>query len=244
MQYKETKPCAGLAPYVHSFWELIGEKKDGRWERNFPDGCAGVVTNLGEDCWTDNGAVRLEYGKTYAVGAMTTYKDSFISEDTHLVGVCLKPATFGVFFRYLSQDQFTDQTVEFERTYSLDIDKLLADPFHYLNYFFLGKQHKANYSLWPVINDIHANDGQLSVHQLAQRNCMNVRQLERGFKKDVGMTPKAYSNIIRFQKVLRMINNPDANCSFLDIAFECGYYDHPHLTNEIKRKTGLNPSQL
>jgi len=32
--------------------------------------------------------------------------------------------------------------------------------------------------------------------------------------------------------------------SLLAIAFECGYYDHSHLTDEIKRNTGFSPSKL
>lgn len=69
-----------------------------------------------------------------------------------------------------------------------------------------------------------------------------IRQLERNFKKHIGLSPKEYSNIIRFQNALSLIKNE--NRSLLDIALECGYYDHSHLVNEIKRNTGFPPSQL
>ncbi|WLD25209.1 AraC family transcriptional regulator [Flavobacterium dauae] len=49
---------------------------------------------------------------------------------------------------------------------------------------------------------------------------------------------------MRFQNALNIIKNSDKNRNFSDIAFECGYYDHSHLTNEIKQNTGLSPSQL
>ncbi|WP_390937226.1 helix-turn-helix domain-containing protein [Parapedobacter soli] len=98
--------------------------------------------------------------------------------------------------------------------------------------------------LQAVINDIHSANGQISVYDLSKRHCTTVRQLERIFKKNIGISPKEYSNIIRFQNALRIIRNSDKNRSLLDIAFECGYYDHSHLTNEIKRNTGLVPSQI
>lgn len=79
---------------------------------------------------------------------------------------------------------------------------------------------------------------------LARGNFTTVRQLERHFKKHIGLSPKEYSNIIRFQNALGMIKNSEADRSLLDIAFECGYYDHSHLANEIKRHTGLSPSLL
>jgi AraC-like DNA-binding protein len=54
----------------------------------------------------------------------------------------------------------------------------------------------------------------------------------------------SYSNIIRFQNALTVIKKADNKRSLLDIAFECGFYDHSHLANEIKRNTGLAPTQL
>ncbi|PTX15079.1 helix-turn-helix protein [Pontibacter mucosus] len=98
--------------------------------------------------------------------------------------------------------------------------------------------------LQAVIDDIHQSNGQLSISKLAERNSISIRQLERNFKTHVGITPKEYSNIVRFQNALAAIKSPDMKRSLLDIAFEYGYYDHSHLTNEIKRNTGLSPSQL
>ena len=130
MEYKEVKPCLELEPFIHSFWELKGGESDRQWERNFPDGCPGLVLNLGETCVTDNGSLGMEFGKTYVVGAMTSFKDSFIDSNTHLLGVCLKPATFSNFYDYAPQNELTDSTVEFERLKSFNIDKVLKDPFY------------------------------------------------------------------------------------------------------------------
>jgi len=244
MEYKEIKPYIELEPYIHSYWELKGDEHDSHWERNFPDGCAGVVINLADNCLTDNGSVSMELGKTYVVGAMASFKDSFIDSGTHLLGVCLKPATFANFYTYVAQNELIDNTVEFEKSNSFNVDKIFEDPFNYLNQFFIDRTKSKKNQLQPVINDIHSSNGQLSVYELSKRNYTTVRQLERIFKTHIGISPKEYSNIIRFQKALSIIKNSSENRSFLDIAFECGFYDHSHLANEIKRKTGLSPSQL
>ncbi|WP_398358623.1 helix-turn-helix domain-containing protein [Sphingobacterium wenxiniae] len=68
--------------------------------------------------------------------------------------------------------------------------------------------------------------------------------MERNFKRFIGLSPKEYSNIIRFRNALNLIKKSNQNRSLLDIAFECGYYDHSHLANEIKRITGLPPSSF
>jgi AraC-like DNA-binding protein len=244
MKHKEIKPCTELAPFIHSFWELRGDEQDKQWERNFPDGCAGLVMNLGETCLTDNGSVSMEFGKTYVVGAMTSFKDSFINSNTHLTGVCLKPAAFSNFYNYAPQNELTDNTIEFDKSNSFNIDKIIENSFNYLNRFFTDRIKSKNNQLQSVIQDIHNSNGQLSIYELSKKNYMTVRQLERNFKAQIGLSPKEYSNIIRFQNALRIVKTSNENRSLLDIAFECGYYDHAHLANEIKRKTGLSPSQF
>src|SRR5688500_12057322 len=144
MKYKEIKPCIELESFIHSFWELKGKEHDRRWERNFPDGCAGLVINLGEDCLTDNGLVSMEFGNRYVVGGVTSFKDSFIDSTTHLVGVCLKPGTFANFYNYASQNELTDNTVEFEKANSFNLTKVLKNPFNYLNQLFTDRIKSKN----------------------------------------------------------------------------------------------------
>lgn len=244
MKYIETKPYKDLEPFIHSYWELKGEDSDSQWERNFPDGCAGLVMNVGDTCLTDNGSVSMEFGKTYVVGAMTSFKDSFIDSNTHLLGVCFKPATFPNFYNYVPQDELLDNSIEFEKNNSFNIDRILANPSNYLNQYFLDRIKTKENHLQSIINDIHASKGRLNISELSRRNHVTVRQLERNFKSTLGISPKEYSNIIRFQNALSIIKNSRKNRSLLDIAFECGYYDHSHLNNEIKRNTGLPPSKL
>ncbi|WP_266203089.1 helix-turn-helix transcriptional regulator [Pontibacter kalidii] len=244
MEYKETNPCTALAPYIHSFWELKGDDHDRQWERNFPDGCPGLVLNVGDSCSTDNGTVVMDFGKTYVVGAMTSFKDSFIDGDTHLFGVCLKPGVFYNFYNYTSQNELANKTVQLEKPHSFELDKFLKSPVYYLNAFFTDRLQNRNGLLQSIMDDIHQSNGQISIKKLAERKAISIRQLERKFRTHIGITPKEYANIVRFQHALTLIKNSDKKRSLLDIAFACGYYDHAHLTNEIKRNTGLSPSQF
>lgn len=244
MEYKETKPCTELEPFIHSFWEMKGGEHDRQWERNFPDGCAGLVLNLGDTCITDNGSITMEFGKTYVVGAMTSFKDRFVDNNTHLLGVCLKPATFSNFYNYAPQNELTNNTVEFDKTHSFNIDGILKNPANYLNQFYTDRIRKRDNQLQSILEDIHNSNGQLTIYELARRNYKTIRQLERNFRTYIGISPKEYSNIIRFQNALTVIKKADNKRSLLDIAFECGFYDHSHLANDIKRNTGLAPTQL
>ncbi|MFD2582530.1 DUF6597 domain-containing transcriptional factor [Pedobacter vanadiisoli] len=244
MQYIKVKPKKELEPFIHFYWELRGNKLETQLERVYPDGCPGILMNLGSVCLTDNGSVGMEFGKTYVVGAMNSFKDTFINNDTHLLGVCLKPATFSNFYSYASQNELINETIEFEKANSFNVNKILTDPYNYFDHFFSERIKSKSIQLQSVIDDIYYNKGQMCICELAKRNFTTTRQLERNFKKHIGLSPKEYSNIIRFQNAMSIIKKPNQNRSLLDIAFECGYYDHSHLTNEIKRNTGLSPSLL
>lgn len=242
MKHHEATPCAELANYIHSFWELKGDDNDCQWERIFPDGCSGIIVNVGESCQTDSGSAMMEHGKTYVVGAMTSFKDTFIDRNTHLLGVCLKPAMFSSFYNYISQHELTDHTVEFDLPFSFDMGKIHKDRYAYLNRYFLDRKRDVNQLLQSMLKDIHVYKGQVSVYDVAKRNFTTVRQVERMFRTHIGLTPKEYIKIVRFQSVLSRMN--DAQTSLSDIAFEGGFYDQSHLTNEMKRYTGLTPARL
>lgn len=159
MKYKKIKPCRELESYIHFYWELNGQNVERQWERVFPDGCAGIVMNFGDNCITDNGSTIMEFGKTYIVGAMTSFKDSFIDSDTHLIGVCLKPATFENFYSYAPQNELTNDTIEFEKSNSFNIDKTFENPFSYFNHFYTERIKTKSNQLQSIINDIHCTNG-------------------------------------------------------------------------------------
>lgn len=244
MEYKIAKPYKELEPFIHFYWELKGNESGKQRERVFPDGCAGIILNLGNKCLTDNGRNALEFGKTYVVGAMNAFKESIIDADTHLVGVCLKPGTFVNFYSYAPQCELVNDTIELEKSNSFSAGKALDHSFRYFDVFYSERIKSKTNQLQSVIDDVHSANGVISIRELAKRNFTTVRQLERNFSKLIGLSPKEYANIIRFQHALGLIRCSKQERSLSDIAFECGYYDHSHLSLEIKRKTGFSPSSL
>jgi AraC-like DNA-binding protein len=64
------------------------------------------------------------------------------------------------------------------------------------------------------------------------------------FNEHMGISPKEFIKVIRFQQVLKRIRKKDYKESFSQLAYEMGYYDHAHLTNEVKRYSGFNPTTL
>ncbi len=88
---------------------------------------------------------------------------------------------------------------------------------------------------------INASNGRLPIHKLADDSHMSRRQFIRRFKKAIGVSPKQFSRVIRFQKAL-YLNSRGVNWS--DIALTCGYYDQAHFIKEIRHFSDHPPQKL
>jgi AraC-like DNA-binding protein len=69
------------------------------------------------------------------------------------------------------------------------------------------------------------------------------RQFDRKFDELVGVNPKRFLRIVRFDKAFRMKNRFPKK-DWLSIAIECGYHDYQHLAKDYKEFTGLSPAQF
>lgn len=85
-------------------------------------------------------------------------------------------------------------------------------------------------------------DNSISVDGMAKCACLSRKQFERVFSNAVGMKPKEYSCVVRFQKSLWLMQN--GNRDFADIAYSCGYSDQSHFIRECRRYSGATPAEL
>ncbi len=79
------------------------------------------------------------------------------------------------------------------------------------------------------------------ISEYAAISNMSLRSFERKFTNQIGISPKQYIQLSRFEKVLKMkIVYP--NKSWTAIAHDCGYYDQMHMIRNFKQFTNRNPS--
>lgn len=92
------------------------------------------------------------------------------------------------------------------------------------------------------VDQIIKNPTQLSINKLSEKVGFSQKHLIKIFKEHVGLSPKAFLKIVRFQKAISDIEiNKTAN--WTDIAIDCGYYDQAHFINDFKDFSGFTPTQ-
>jgi AraC-like DNA-binding protein len=94
-----------------------------------------------------------------------------------------------------------------------------------------------------AIKIIKNSNGQIKSQDIAQEVCLGIKQFERNFSKYVGLNPKKYTSIVRFQNVLQM-KRKFKNANMYQLAFDNGYYDQSHFNNDFKSLTGLTPKKF
>jgi len=92
----------------------------------------------------------------------------------------------------------------------------------------------------PALDLIFSANGRLSIADMVKASGINERKLERLFKTHVGLGPKYYARIIRFNYIFKLIKSKNTNWS--DIVFQAGYYDQSHFIRDFKTFTGVDPS--
>ncbi len=63
------------------------------------------------------------------------------------------------------------------------------------------------------------------------------------FKDEVGLTPKAYCRVRRFQAAIERLRGERA-VNWSALAADCGFYDQSHLVHEFRAFAGLTPGEL
>lgn len=77
--------------------------------------------------------------------------------------------------------------------------------------------------------------------ELAAACFLSLRQLERRFKRCIGVSPKMFARLLRFEALLdSLIRGP--SISFADLSTRLGYHDQAHVIREFKTWSGCTPT--
>ncbi len=172
--------------------------------------------------------------------------------DASYFGVRLKP---GLFISYqgltlkdtTNQEIFLEQIeddlfVFFRELQELHSLSLKAELFH--TYFdscinVTGANDLTGY----ILCEINSLQGNVRIHELADELHYSERHMSRIFLDAMGITPKTFARIVRFQNVIDSILHQPV-LSLCDYLAELGYADQSHFQREFKEYTGITPRRF
>jgi AraC-like DNA-binding protein len=93
-----------------------------------------------------------------------------------------------------------------------------------------------------IVQLITKTGGIIDINRMASEAYLCRKQFERIFAEHIGISPKQYLKIIRFQFALFQ-KQRKADMNMLDLSCECGYFDKSHFINDFKSLCGLTPKQ-
>lgn len=219
-----------------------------------PEHC---LTFYPRDCenveYADSG---LKTGKLSAVlfGQQTEVTNRYVGKDFLLFQIVFKP---GALYRITGVPSYeiTNAYLDAELFFNKEIKQVnnrLNDCKNYPEMVtvvehFLLQQIKAKLRdahRMDIVNDLMIkNSAACTVDWLAKESCLSMRQFERVFNERMGVSPKYFTKVARFENAFRMKNKyPDKD--WLTIALHCGYYDYQHLVKDYKNITLKTPVEF
>lgn len=245
--YREYSPIRELQPYIACYWtsKTINATNEVITSRVIPDGCMDIVFDIGE----------INKGKCGSVcGLMTKFSEEEVKGISEFLGVRFWPGGIIPFLK-ISANDFTDKLVSLddilgklafeisERLYSAETLSQRLMIIEGVLVKLLLKAGVANELMIRALYEIYRHKAIISINNLSQEMSISQRQLSRKFQNWIGTNPKTFINIVRFQNIIKQLNE-STNINFQDVVLENGYYDQAHFIKDFKNFYGKTPGRL
>jgi AraC-like DNA-binding protein len=255
MRYNQIQPPGYIKNYVRYFWTLESTC-EGTVPKTFgpvADGCPGFIFQQAEKgSFYDE--VKEDLPALFLYGQTTRPREIHTGAQFHALGASFYPNALKLIFGF-NANELTDTCIDLnalsEEHGTPLSDKLLNsssihDQVEILSSFLFLLIQKNNVqtdkAIHFVITEIIASNGSVSLRDLQQRLQVSERSLERKFKECVGISPKLFARICRFQASLHQLRS-NRYTKLSDIAFENGYADQSHYIRAFQEFAGFSPYQ-
>ncbi len=247
-------PPPPLSEFVDQLWYYEGYSQPHAKERLLPDGSMELVFNLNEDqmrVYESTSEPRTFRGSVL-VGAHSKFFVIDTAEQTTVIGVHFKPGGAFPFFK-LPVGELQDRHVGLDTLWGLKAvelrDRLLEAPtpdakFSILERVLLEQAAKP-LGRHPAVAFALMRFGAVqhpqSVADVTGQIGLSSRRFIDVFNNQVGLTPKLFCRVRRFQEVLKRLGMK-REVDWTRIALDCGYFDQSHFIHDFRAFSGINPT--
>jgi AraC-like DNA-binding protein len=254
LMYLIGQPCAALASHVERLWYCDGHPGVNGKDRALPDGRFQLAFSLAEgpisaraDPMGDTGGI----APSLLIGIRSRFGIIDTAKLRSAMGVVFRPGGMYAFLT-MPADAFHDKNVSLDLIWGSMVrtlrDRLRsanhpAEKFRALEVALLGRlnQHvHLNAAVRYALQEF-ARKPLTRVRELAQEAGLSRRRFAQVFREQIGLTPKLYCRLQRFQNALKQIAF-GASVDWAQLALAAGYCDQAHLVHEFRDFSGLSPS--
>jgi len=103
------------------------------------------------------------------------------------------------------------------------------------------REKAAHPAVQYALRTFRADPAVARVREVTDQIALSPKRFIERFKADVGVTPKRYCRLLRFQRVVSHAHQ-SAPTDWAGLALDCGYFDQAHLIHEFREFSGLTPT--
>lgn len=251
MHVQQFAPPGYLKEYVRYFWllESAGDTIQAQTFRMIADGYPGLIFQQPEHPLFQD-QTHTQWPRAFVYGQTTTPGEIYAPGSFKTLGVYFQPSALPAVFGF-DADELTNSCLDFNLLMAPLYEQLLNTApidkqIELLASFLFASIQKNKAVVSPDIQyslrQIYTTGGGVSLLSLQESLRISERSLQRKFKQHVGVPPKLFSRICRFQVSLNQLRNRQYR-KLSDVAFENDYADQSHHIRSFQEFAGCTPHQ-
>src|SRR5262245_35223348 len=256
LYYHERVPRPPIDAFVASVWLFRCGPRPHALERILPTGAAQLIVNLKQDRTRVYDPERpnrcIVTAGTILAGVQSRYQIIDTSEQEYVAGVAFRPGGTAAFVpgpAYEPRDVYTPLESLWGRQQTADLREQLlerSDADDQLDVIEatlaeMLRPTRLHPAVGFALKKFHRSPLATSVGAVTEAVGMSPKRFIERFKAQVGVSPKRYCRIRRFQQVITQAHD-GRSVDWAQLAQDCGYYDQPHLIHEFQAFSGLTPT--
>jgi AraC-like DNA-binding protein len=252
MTYLEHLPAAPLRSCIRMLWYSNAPGAEHRRERMLPTGCVQIILNLNRDFLIDCPEDQPDRPMPPAlvVGARSVYEIVDCSDLACLIGIVFEPGGFAPLAKD-AVDLFSNRSIALEDIWGSAAHSLrdqlreLTTPQSRLRCLEGFLIRRFGSSLAPsglaafAVRQFANRPSVATVQDVARAAGLSQRRFSQVFREQVGLSPKVWCRIQRFQRAVRQLH-AGGGLPWTELALDCGFYDQSHFANEFRAFSGID----
>ena len=256
MNYQTYKPHKALESIVKFYWTLkVPFDPENQKQKIVPDGCIEMTFNFGDKIKryiseTDF----ILHPNAMIMGQRTKSFDILPAGNVDTFAICFYPIGFANFVKMPLEnlvDKETPIAKLFGQTEANELEQQMIQAIdtqqriNIIETFFLkilNEKNTISNIVKSTVDFLLKTNGTTPINDILIDDISKRRQLERHFRKQIGVSPKQLSKAIRLQATLNMLLNKKTE-TLTDIAYESDYFDQNHFIKDFKDLVGVTPKE-